>query len=99
MPNAPRRVSSLREMKSSTTSASLKFPIMRASRDAIPRSDGASAAARARRASGASGAHCFTTTPNGSLRPLSAKNFSALFMASIERFSHSSLVLAHVVRP
>ena len=86
-------------MKSSTTSASLKVPSIGASIDAIPRSVGARSAAFALRASGESGAHSLTSVPKGSFFPFAAKNFSAFSIASIERFSHSAEVSAHVVKP
>ena len=99
MPRAARRGSSECEMKSRTTSVSLNPPSIGASIDAMPRSAGARSAAFALRACGESGAHSLTSVPNGSFLPFVAKNFSAFSIASMERFSHSAEVCAHVVNP
>ena len=72
---------------------------MRASCEATPRSIGESCAARALRSASASALYLAILAPNGSDLPFALMKSSAFFMASSERFSHSSEVSAHVVKP
>ena len=72
---------------------------MRASVEAIRRSSGTRAAARARRSASASGARSARTGPSGSGRPVRAMNSAASRMSRKARCSHSSLVAPQQVRP
>ena len=99
VPRPARRASFSRAQKSSTAAASVKWPTCAWSVDASPRMTGASAAARARRASSGSGSNPATTGPNGSATPRVARNASAVRMISSEFASHASLVSPQAVMP
>ncbi len=85
--------------KSSTTSASVKWPTWRRSVDTRPRMSGAKAAARARRSSTGRGWFAGTAPPRGAGRPLRSMYPAAVAMISSEFSSHCSEVAAHDVMP
>ena len=99
VPSAASRGCSALARKSSTTSESVKWPTMGLSCEAMDRTVGISAAARARRSADGSASWPGSAGPNGSGRECSAMYAAAVSMIHVDARSASSVVSPHAVMP